>query len=340
MRKRNLVYIITYSLAVFLILLGTVFYRQSLLTVLLLLLLLLPVISISATAAALRKLTITVEMHQAEITAPNELRVLFRLKNDSIFPLLNLDFLFTFGNGFFPSLPPQELTLFAEGRRTREYTLPFEVAAAGMFSIHIDEVYATDFLHFYSFRLPFRYSAELPVLPPTLELPPITLGKALIESEDSEPSPDGDLTQDLLEIREYRPGDRLKDIHWKMTAKTDELSVKEYERARDLYFLLLPELEGNFLQRNLSLFFSIGKRLLKEQERYRVAIYHSGDRSFEFLRVGNEEDLLQALYRLYLEPSERISTAYESLSEQYPDMQGVIRIHGGQILSSELSGAA
>ena len=333
MRKQNLLYIISYALAILMVLLGAVFYRQSLLTVLLLLMLLLPVISIAATGAAVRKLSIRLNMPQSEISAPNELRMTFQLKNASLFPLLNLDFLFCFGNAYYPAPPLQELTLFAEGRKERSFTLPFQLSAAGMFSLRVEEVYATDYLHFYSFRIPFRWSRELPVLPPKRTIPPLPLGKALIESEDSEPAPDGELTQDLLEIREYRPGDRLKDIHWKMTAKTDELSVKEYERARDLYYLLLPELEGSCLQDNLSLFYSLGLQLIKDRERYRIAVYHSGDRSFEFLRIGSEEELLQALYRLYLEPAERVSTAYDSLCGQYPDLMGVIRIHGGRILT-------
>ena len=59
----------------------------------------------------------------------------------------------------------------------------------------------------------------------------------------SQPSSDGELTNDLLQLREYQPGDRIKDIHWKMTAKTDELMVKEYDRARDLYYLILQNRE-------------------------------------------------------------------------------------------------
>lgn len=42
------------------------------------------------------------------------------------------------------------------------------------------------------------------------------------------------------DLRAYRPGDPLKNVHWKMSAKTDALTVKEYmdDPAKNLYLLV------------------------------------------------------------------------------------------------------
>ena len=204
-----------------------------------------------------------------------------------------------------------------------------------MFDFSVTEVFVTDYLHFYSFKLPYTFHREIPVLPEKCELPPFKPSKALIESDESETSPEGELTRDLLQLREYRPGDRIKDIHWKMTAKTGDISVKEYERSKDLYYLILPELEINYLQRSLSVFYSLGLSLIKQRESFRVAIYHTGDKSFDMYKINDEEDLIQALYRLYLEPVEKLSTTKESFDYQYPDMQGIIRIASGKLILPE-----
>ena len=37
-----------------------------------------------------------------------------------------------------------------------------------------------------------------------------------------------DDSSELFQIREYREGDQLRDIHWKLTAKREELMVKEH----------------------------------------------------------------------------------------------------------------
>ena len=120
-----------------------------------------------------------------------------------------------------------------------------------------------------------------------------------------------------------------------MTAKTGDISVKEYERSKDLYYLILPELDINYLQSDLSVFYSLGLSLIKQRESFRVAIYHTTDKSFDMYKINDDESLIQALYRLYLEPVENLSTAAESFDYQYPDMQGVIRISSGRLILPE-----
>ena len=43
-------------------------------------------------------------------------------------------------------------------------------------------------------------------------------------------------------IREYRPGDNPKAIHWRTTARSGELMVREYQQTRDCDLVLLVEL--------------------------------------------------------------------------------------------------
>lgn len=43
-------------------------------------------------------------------------------------------------------------------------------------------------------------------------------------------------------IREYRPGDELRSIHWKTTARRNELMVREYRQNRDRRLLLILDL--------------------------------------------------------------------------------------------------
>ncbi len=336
MMKRNLFYIITYFLAAALVFLGTMFYRQPLLIVLLLLMLLLPVMSIAATRYAYTRLEITPSLPSGTIQLPHDLVVKLKMKNPTVVPLLNCELHFHYENLYLPNQIKQTIVLPAEARRENTYRLPFKTSAAGMFTFEITKLYVTDFLHFFSFSLPYHWSGQLPILPPERELPEMKLTKATIEAEDSQPSPDGELTNDLLQLREYQPGDRIKDIHWKMTAKTDELMVKEYDRARDLYYLILPELDRDTLQDTLSVFYSLGLKLLKAKELFRVALYRPAGHSFEIRKISGEEELLIALYELYLIKPEIRSAAYHRFTEQYPDMYGVIRIASGKVVPPEL----
>ncbi len=56
------------------------------------------------------------------------------------------------------------------------------------------------------------------------------------------PSPAGD---DFTDLRPYRPGDRVRDIHWKATAKTGEMVVREFRAGiTDRVALILDDTPG------------------------------------------------------------------------------------------------
>ena len=46
-------------------------------------------------------------------------------------------------------------------------------------------------------------------------------------SESEESQAKGNDFAEITDVREYRPGDRIKDIHWKLSAKKETLMVKE-----------------------------------------------------------------------------------------------------------------
>ena len=55
-------------------------------------------------------------------------------------------------------------------------------------------------------------------------------------SDNTEPS----------DIRSYLRGDSLKSIHWKLSAKSEELIVKDYSRSTGRDILIVADLEGHY----------------------------------------------------------------------------------------------
>ena len=77
------------------------------------------------------------------------------------------------------------------------------------------------------FRLPLR----MPKLPPMAILPPEQIPAVMPQMDvfllqHMKPKPGGGYAEHH-ELRAYRPGDPVKDIHWKLSLKTDELVVRE-----------------------------------------------------------------------------------------------------------------
>ena len=62
-----------------------------------------------------------------------------------------------------------------------------------------------------------------------------------IESEEYADDRSGDDNTEIYEIREYRNGDRMQKVHWKVSAKQDDLYIKEYSYPLGAGVLILLE---------------------------------------------------------------------------------------------------
>ncbi len=340
MIRKNLPFIISYALILLCNLLGAIFYRQSFLAVLLLLCAILPPISIALTKHALLTLRYDAICTIQNLEAGNNVLITFHLNNPSFLPLLNCQIDFTFENLYFPNKTLHTLSLPAEPKRERFFKLPFQTSMAGMFVFTIHTLCITDYLHIYTFSLPFNKEIKIPVLPKELDLTLPAIPKAAAEDEEKITNHQrGTLSSEILQLREYRPGDRLQHIHWKMSAKMDELLVKEFDYSLDLHYLLLPELTGDQVQEMFSVYYTLGRLLLKKGEIFKTAIYHPTDHTFTFLDIIDDESLLQSLYQLYYEPIVNCSSIYEQLCFIYPISAGVVRICGDQLIFDKVGGA-
>lgn len=352
MNKKNIPYIITYILEILLVLLGAIFYRQPLLSVLLLLLALLVPLSILLTKHEIDKLEITATPLSLEVMRNGILNVKITTNYKGFVPLLNCVIKLTYENLYYPHPEPQEFVFPAEARKNGEFTLPFSVTKSGMVTLKMTSIDITDYLHLYTFTRPLSINLEIPVTPENVPAPAYPRKRVAASASDGDPSEvntvGGERTQDIKQLREYRVGDRLKDVHWKLTAKTDEMMIREFEEIKELYYLIFPVLtkpnlsedienvdstKEDSLQDTLDVFLAIGKDLIREREPFSVAIYHSEDNTFTMKVVTEEEDLYFALYELYRCPIEGYEKAYDTYVGHNPAaLNGMIRIEDGKVV--------
>lgn len=124
----------------------------------------------------------------------------------------------------------------------------------------------------------------------------------------------GDTFNEIRQIREYRVGDSSRHIHRNLSARTDRLWIKEYEKDTDLRTDVLLDLTGlsdastpeksAFYQ----LFSALVLGLLKETAAVRVHWYAVGGDNRLHADIVNEEqcrELLLLLYQTELAQDER-----------------------------------
>lgn len=90
-------------------------------------------------------------------------------------------------------------------------------------------------------------SEVITVLPAIYQVP-IDIGDTIknfaAEQERYRQYDAGETVAEQFQIRNYQPGDRIRSIHWKLSAKQDELMVKEYQPVRRCPVLFFLDLAG------------------------------------------------------------------------------------------------
>jgi len=102
-------------------------------------------------------------------------------------------------------------------------------AHCGAVSCAVSKVRAYDYLGL--FALPVKAPEEMWLLTEARETAPVKEpDMSFLRRQIWKPKAGGGFSE-LHENREYRPGDPLRDIHWKLSAKTDKLIVREAQEA-------------------------------------------------------------------------------------------------------------
>ncbi len=332
MQRKNYPYRITYALMILLFLSGTVFYRQSFLAILLILLIILPVISIALAYRAFGRMDFLLSTPAATVSMPEKPTVILTAKNPSFFPFLNSELSFRFQNMYFPDSPKNTIALPLEARKTQTLRFPFTVSQPGMLLFSLETIKLTDYLHFYTFCKDINRELQIPVLPketPVSFIPAPTH----TESEDSEfYDPAGAPSTDIREVREYIPGDRMQDMHWKLSARMDDLLVKQFERSFDDSLLFLPELYKKELADTLQTLFAISMKLIRQKEVFRIALFHTDTMEFSQAVIHDPEELLQAFLILYYQkPYDTPDLARSTYQTVFPLYGAFYQIHGTAI---------
>lgn len=139
----------------------------------------------------------------------------------------------------------------------------------GLYEIGVREIYLYDYLRLFRVRIDINNYSNVTVLPRRL-----TLDASAETAMSDIPSPLARMqnTQEQSEqanIRDYRMGDTMKSIHWKLSSKAQELQVRDFTNNDDQHVYIFvdfaaptpaPEVEKARKQKRL-------RQLLKKRER-------------------------------------------------------------------------
>ena len=168
---------------------------------------------------------------------------------------------------------------------------------AGRVEVRLERLAVYDLLHLFCLRQCERRDADVIVWPRTAENEEEKVSDCVegFPGENELPKRGVDYNPDY-EVREYQPGDELKNIHWKLSAKQRELMVRQrLSTGRDVMKVLLPL--GESREQNDGLMdagYGLCRALLREE--YPIRLYWPGSAGrLRQCYVAEEGDLDRAV---------------------------------------------
>ncbi len=112
-------------------------------------------------------------------------------------------------------------------------------AYRGAYDIGVSDVYVSDPMRLFCYRMDVNLSREIYVYPRRLTL--LKREGDEIESEvtDAVSRMSGSDNTEMNDIRSYIPGDSLRSVHWKLSSKTEELQIRQYARNSEKQTIII-----------------------------------------------------------------------------------------------------
>lgn len=236
------------------------------------------------------------------VETDNDVNFLFSYENKSVLPLFTANVIFHAENRYFPNNAKQTLSIPLSSRKN-QFRIPITTSEIGLVTLKIEKIIIHDYMCIVKKEYFPHLELSVPVIPPKgieRDIPAITPQDGLDEFEESEYK--GNVSSDVKEIREYRPGDRLQRVHWKLSAKLDDLFVKEMAHTSSLSIVILPELDKENINNTIKTLISCIDTLNQREDRFELCAFNNNTFEFTYFSINGEDTLIEALTFLYCQP--------------------------------------
>jgi uncharacterized protein (DUF58 family) len=306
-------YIWVFAITVF----CAVFYLHTFFILLVILEICFPFFSYFLTKYCFHKLTPALRFKPETTTRGTCGALTLTLDNPTFLPLASATVRLSFHSLFYQETETAAHVLSLRAHHNNPLHFPVTLTKCGLYEASVSRIECYDYLHLFHFQKDWNITTQVRVFPdarPREERHEALYSEGFDEFEESGKS--GNVSSNVTDIREYRPGDRLQKIHWKLSSKIDKLMVKENEATSTNEFLLLMELyqpsqedcDGNTtllnaLDNTLDEAWAIAQELLQTGEFFVFAVYSISKEDFVMSTIRSLEDLEAAFLQSFYEPA-------------------------------------
>lgn len=239
-------------------------------------------------------------------TARKGQKILLRLTAENRFPFAGgqISVTLTVSNTLTGEIQKERLSFFTGRKAAVSHRLTS--AACGQVVCSLSKAWACDYMGLFSLPVRLGKKARCAVLfYPAVYRPLLFLDRVTVpdgEGDRYSQTKPGDDPSELFDLREYRTGDRLSRVHWKLSQKTGKTLVKEFGLPISDHILFLLDLNGagGETDRLLDAFSSLSAFLLEQETACRTGFWNGDGGEFTLLEITDGETAQAALHSLLM----------------------------------------
>ncbi|MDE6750960.1 MAG: DUF58 domain-containing protein [Lachnospiraceae bacterium] len=291
----------------------------------------LPLISIVGAFYTCKNLEAELGIGKSTLEYGEEVLMEIRLKNHAWFPALHSNIKVFLSNTFLENTVERVMEMPVKAHGDSTLGLSFRFINLGCYTIEADTFFLQDLMGLIIVKKPINISGEIYVLPNLITdvLPDVThfmAGAAEVEESTHK----GSDFSEVSDIREYVPGDRIRDIHWKISARCDELMVKERVSTAGSEMVLFPDLIKNddAAQHILTCTYSLALSFIRQRLPVCIICWNQTAYCFDEYRFDSDAELVRAYSEIYRQPlTKRINGDWMRLINSFfPYLKSYIHI--------------
>lgn len=297
MIKARLIWMLSILIAI-----GIAFFSGEAISVtLLLLVIILPLLAMIFNKIFARRVEIGIEIPINTLSKGSEFELLIQVLKRKFPPLAPVVCIIRLNNTLTGESTEEEV-LFALNSGS-EMKIPIYVRSlyCGFLNLEIKDLLIYDIFGLSKVKIPTESNAEAFVLPDTFATN-LSVATNLVKDVDADEysqSKAGSDPSETFAIREYRPGDSLHRIHWKLSSKFDDILIKEASLPVNHSFLVLLETgftgstrpSSSIADALMEITLSICQQMAEEEINFTIAWRDDGKNDFFNMTIDNFDDL-------------------------------------------------
>lgn len=304
-----LIHVILYILLCLYGLVFSILYDRYIVAVAVIVSAAMPVFSYVLTLIGSHFIRVSVAVGDEAVHKKEEFEILVTIQNKSLIPVSYGRIGYRIGYAEVPKAEWGKLKCNIPAGKSVQYRIRLSSLYTGIVTAGVEYVQLYDLFRIFRTTKGYRVEEKKLIYPKVEQLLVEVKNTPIFTEQESEEyyedRPGNDPSQ-VFDIREYREGDRLQRIHWKLSGERDEILVKEFSEPvivdTMVIFDLYVQKKGMDAVAKRSEVYdkevSLSYTLIQEKVEHYVAWYDRKNGMTKKRRISSEEDLREAVYEM------------------------------------------